>query len=69
MKRIPIQSGELISIGYDAELQILEIEFSDHDVYQFVEVSAEIYSAFMNASDLYQYFKAHIDAKFLCRKL
>ena len=69
MKRTAIVAEELLSVGYDAELQVLEVELSNHDVYQFVEVSAEIYSAFMNASDLYQYFKAHIDAKFLCRKL
>ncbi len=43
MKRIPIQNVELLSVGYDAELQELEIEFSGHSTYQFVEVSTEVY--------------------------
>ena len=69
MKRIPIQSDKLLSVGYDAELQVLEIEFSNHDVFQFVQVSTEVYAALINAPNLYAYFKTSIDTKFLCRKV
>ena len=30
MKRVVINSEELLSVGYDAELHILEVEFNDH---------------------------------------
>ena len=69
MKRIPIKSGELLSVGYDAEMHILEVELINHDIYQFVQISAEVYAALTNAPNQYDYFKAHIDTKFLCRKL
>ena len=69
MKRILVNSEELLSVGYDAELQVLEVEFSDKNVYQLVNVSADVYASLMNAPNQYEYFMAHIDTKFLCRKL
>ena len=60
MKRIPVQSGDLLSIGYDTEIQVLEVEFCDHSVYQLVRVSADVYTALMNASDKYAYFEKFI---------
>ena len=60
MKRVQIQSDKLLSIGYDAELQVLEVEFSDHTVYQLVKVSAEVYTGLMNASDKNDYFEKFI---------
>ena len=64
MKRIPIQSGELISVGYDAELQILEIEFSDHKIYQFISVTADVYASLMNATDKYQFYISSVMYQF-----
>ena len=59
MKRVSIQSGELLSVGYNAELQVLEVEFIDHSVYQLVRVSAEVYTALMNLPNQYEYFLCH----------
>ena len=69
MKRILVNSEELLSVGYDAELQVLEVEFSDKNVYQLVNVSADVYASLMNAPNQYEYFMAHIDAKFLGKKV
>ena len=52
------------SIGYNAELQILEIEFNNKNVYQFVSVSAEVYTALMNAQNKYNYYVAYIMNEF-----
>ena len=43
MKRVVVNSEELLSVGYDAELQVLEIEFSDHKIYQFISVTSDVY--------------------------
>ena len=64
MQRIPIQNSELLSVGYDAELQILEIEFSDHSVYQLVSVAADVYAALMNSEDKKAYFEKFIRWEF-----
>ena len=60
MKRIAINSGVFLSVGYDAELQVLEIEFSDRSVYQFVRVTAEVYALFMQSTDKQKYFEQFI---------
>lgn len=62
MKRIAVNSGELISVGYDTEL-------SDGYVYQFVRVSAKVYAALMSAHNKYEYFKANIIESYLVQKL
>ncbi len=64
MKRVPIQSDKLLSVGYDAELQVLEVEFNDHNVYQFVNVTAAVYTALTNATDKYAYYVANIMYEF-----
>ncbi len=48
-KRIRVASSSVVSLGYDAEKQILEIEFVGGSVYQYFDVPASIYKALMNA--------------------
>ena len=69
MKRTAINSGKLLSVGYDAELQVLEVEFTDNNVYQLIHVSAEVYAALMNAPNKYEYFMANIEANYLGQKI
>ena len=64
MKRISVNSNKLLSVGYDAKLQVLEIEFNDHNVYQFVNATAAVYAALINATDKYAYYVANIMYEF-----
>jgi len=38
MKRQPVESSNLASVGYDAARQILEIEFNHGGIYQYYDV-------------------------------
>jgi hypothetical protein len=50
MRRIPVDSSSIASIGYDAERLELEIEFHESgDVYLYFDVPAEVYRDFMAA--------------------
>ena len=69
MKRILVQSVELLSIGYDAELHILEAELTDGSVYQFVSVAVEVYAALIQSPNTWDYFKENIMEKFWVQKL
>ena len=69
MKRVQIHNGDLVSVGYNAELQVLEVELSGHNVFQFVRVSEAVYVALMNAPQQYEYFKANIQEKYLVQKI
>lgn len=43
MKRQSVESSNLASIGYDAENEILEVEFKHGGVYQYFDVPENVY--------------------------
>jgi hypothetical protein len=56
MERIPVQSSNLASVGYDAESLTLEIEFYHGGIYQYFGVPQDIYDGLINASSKGKYF-------------
>ena len=51
MKRKPIVSSVLKSIGYSADTLVLEIEFVDQkDIYQYQGVTRDVYEKLIDAS-------------------
>ena len=60
MKRERVESSNLASIGYDANQEILEIEFNHGGIYQFSHVPESIYKGLINASSKGQYFDRKI---------
>jgi KTSC domain len=60
MERQSVESSNLASVGYDAENEILEIEFNHGGVYQYFDVPENIYESLMNADSLGQYFDRNI---------
>jgi hypothetical protein len=70
MDREVVVSVSVRAVGYDPETSTLEIEFCDSSVYQYAQVSEEIYSGLMNSlgfnlekTDL-KYFNEHIKGKY-----
>jgi KTSC domain len=60
MKRIPVQSSNLRSVGYDPSSEILEIEFLHGGVYQYHDVPASVHEELMAASSHGSYFDEYI---------
>ena len=60
MDRESVQSSNIVSIGYDAESETLEVEFNG-SVYQYYNVPEHVYSSFMVASSKGQFL--HINIK------
>ena len=60
MERQSVESSNLASVGYDAENEILEIEFNNGGVYQYFDVPENVYEALMNAGSHGQYFDRNI---------
>lgn len=60
MKRQQVESSNLASVGYDAENEILEVEFNHGGVYQYFDVPENVYEELMNASSHGVYFSANI---------
>lgn len=69
MQRVPVDSSDLVSVGYDELSQTLEIEFKENRVYQYLEVPADIYKGLLKADSPGRYFFSYINAYFRYRKV
>ena len=61
MKRIPVNSSAIVSIGYDAAKELLEVEFVDNGgIYQYYDVVRDEYEELIRASSIGAYFNQYI---------
>lgn len=60
MNRQSVESSNLASVGYDAENEILEVEFNHGGIYQYFDVPKNVYMELMNADSHGVYFSANI---------
>lgn len=60
MRRQPVESSSLQSVGYDVTNQVLEIQFRTGRVYRYFGVPPDVYSSLMQASSLGAFFNASI---------
>jgi len=52
IERTPVRSSALRSVGYGPEQRVLEIEFTNGDVYQYSDVPPEVHRGLMAAESL-----------------
>lgn len=69
MTRQPVQSSNIVSIGYDAEQRAMEIEFVRGAVYRYDNVPAEEHAALISASSAGRYFAANIRGRYDGKKV
>ena len=60
MKRIPVESSNLVSVAYDVDEKILEIEFHTGGIYQYKGVPKSVYEGLMSAESKGKYFHKNI---------
>ncbi len=63
MKRVPVQSSNLASVGYDPATSTFEVEFRHGGVYQYYGVSSLVYEGLIGAASKGSYFHHHIKMK------
>jgi len=56
MERIPVQSTNLASVGYEIGTATMEVEFLNGSVYQYFGVSESVYDGLLNAPSKGSYF-------------
>jgi hypothetical protein len=64
MIRSSIESTMMVSVGYDARLAILEIEFRSGDIYEYRDVPELVYRGLLKAPSKGRFFHTRIDSKF-----
>lgn len=69
MDRTPVTSSNIVSIWYDEENRVLEIEFNNSGVYQYTWIPVGICNSLMNASSHGQYFNENIKNSYSYKKI
>ena len=65
MKRLPVDSSALRSVGYDSKSQVLEIEFMNGTVCDYYDVPPETYQEFCEADSMGAFVNFRIKPHFL----
>jgi hypothetical protein len=64
IKRLPVESTALATIGYSKRLRALEIEFRNGAIYRYLEVAPSVYRDLMSANSKARYYDQHIRRRF-----
>lgn len=64
MERIPVRSESVASVGYDPATAVLEIEFRNQRVYQYLNVPPAAYRLLLRAESIGDYVNTVIKPRF-----
>ena len=69
MRRERLDSSSLRSVGYDASARVLEVEFRNGGVYQYLDVKDDEFEEFQDADSKGRYLNAEIKPTHRYRRL
>jgi len=69
VERQPVKSRILRSVGYDDSTKILEIEFQNGLVYQFLAVPPKTYADLMHSGEIGKYFSEKVRPRFQTKQV
>jgi hypothetical protein len=64
MKPIAVESTTLTTVAYDADRQLLQLEFHDRAAYQYFDVPVDVFEGLVRASSKGSYFNRSIRDRF-----
>lgn len=64
MTRQPVKSSAIASIGYDAEKQHLQVEFTSGKIYTYKNVPKEVHDEWMCATSIGKHYNDNIVGKY-----
>jgi hypothetical protein len=66
VKRAPVASRSLASVGYDRATNVLEIEYRSGDVYRYFAVPASTFAAMLAADSIGAFVNQRIKPRHRC---
>jgi hypothetical protein len=69
MERQNVKSRILRSVGYNESTKILEIEFQNGLVYQFLDVPPKVYADLMHSGEIGKYFSEKVRPLFRTKQV
>jgi hypothetical protein len=64
MRRRPVDSSAITSLGYDPESRTLEIEFRSGSVYDYFGVTAGLFESFLDAASKGKFYAQRVRNRF-----
>src|SRR3982074_1514061 len=64
IKRVPVESTALATVGYSKRLRALEIEFRNGAIYRYLEVTPDVYDALLQGRAKARYYDENIRHKY-----
>ena len=64
IKRLPVQSSALTTVGYSPRLRAVEIEFRNGAIYGYVGVAPSVYEALLGAQSKAQFYDQNIRCQY-----
>ena len=64
IKRLPVESTALATVGYSNRLRALEIEFRNGAIYRYLDVDPDIYEALLRARSKARFYDENIRRKY-----
>jgi hypothetical protein len=64
IRRVPVQSTALASVGYSKRLRALEIEFRNGAVYRYLGIEPGVYDALVKAPSKTRFYDKNIRHKY-----
>lgn len=64
MNRVPVNSSNILEIGYDPSTQTLEILFKNGNIYQYFDVPQNVHDSLISASSMGQFLSKEIKGNY-----
>ena len=64
IKRVPVESTALATVGYSKRLRALEIEFRNGAIYRYLDVAPDVYDALLEARSKARFYDQNIRRKY-----
>ena len=65
----PVRSSNIAAIGYDAEQQVLQVEFANGGVYRYMDVPQGVVDDLLSAPSIGRFFGRNVRNKYTTGKV
>lgn len=69
ISRVPVESSNLRSVGFDAKKLVLEVQFHHGGIYRYFDVPSATHEALMKSESKGKFFQASIRNKFRFQRI
>ena len=69
MERRKISSSKIRSVGYDERSRVLEVEHTDGAIFQYSNVSSEVYRRMMAAPSIVSFYQDRVEEDYSRKRI